>query len=224
MERGRHVPVVEADRWSYLRWFPGKIGPSQSNGSVDLIQLLEPVLIIVVFDFFCFVQRQCQPHLTEAAKTSVEGICTKMNNMSVENAKKIRDKHNELLKENGLAGKQTKKIQKKKFNISIAIIINRWYIMKLWNWVRQPGDYRLLNPDGQFIVDSRPVEFEIGARSRCDWVRQPGEIFRCWTPMANCFCFLLELLELKKGKGFIIDSRPVEFDGIWWNWIGINWN
>lgn len=53
------------------------------------------------------LQRQCQPHLTEAAKTSVEGICTKMNNMSVEYAKKIRDKHNELLKENGLAGKPT---------------------------------------------------------------------------------------------------------------------
>lgn len=49
------------------------------------------------------LKRQCQPHLTEAAKTSVEGICTKMNNLSVEYAKKIRDKHNELLKENGLA-------------------------------------------------------------------------------------------------------------------------
>nr|CAG4642351.1 EOG090X02BU [Evadne anonyx] len=49
------------------------------------------------------LKRQCQPHLTEAAKTSVEGICTKMNNMSIEYAKKIRDKHNELLKENGLA-------------------------------------------------------------------------------------------------------------------------
>lgn len=30
-----------------------------------------------------------------------------MNNLSVEYAKKIRDKHNELLKENGLAGKPT---------------------------------------------------------------------------------------------------------------------
>jgi len=49
------------------------------------------------------LKRQCQPHLTEAAKSSVEGICTKMNNTSVEYAKKIRDKHNELLKENGLA-------------------------------------------------------------------------------------------------------------------------
>lgn len=50
------------------------------------------------------LKRQCQPHLTEAAKSSVEGICIKMNNLSVEYAKKIRDKHNELLKENGLAG------------------------------------------------------------------------------------------------------------------------
>jgi phosphorylated CTD-interacting factor 1 len=43
--------------------------------------------------------------LTEAAKSSVEGICIKMNNLAAEYAKKIRDKHNELLKENGLAGK-----------------------------------------------------------------------------------------------------------------------
>nr|CAG4637646.1 EOG090X02BU [Chydorus sphaericus] len=49
------------------------------------------------------LKRQCQPHLTEAAKSSVEGICTKMNNLSAEYAKKIRDKHYELLKENGLA-------------------------------------------------------------------------------------------------------------------------
>lgn len=49
------------------------------------------------------LKRQCQPHLTEAARSSVEGICVKMNNLSAEYAKKIRDRHNELLKENGLA-------------------------------------------------------------------------------------------------------------------------
>lgn len=50
------------------------------------------------------LKRQCQPHLTEAAKSSVEGICVKMNHLAAEYAKKIRDKHNDLLKENGLAG------------------------------------------------------------------------------------------------------------------------
>nr|CAG4647720.1 EOG090X02BU [Moina brachiata] len=49
------------------------------------------------------LKRQCQPHLTEAARSSVEGICVKMNHLSAEYAKKIRDKHNELLKEHGLA-------------------------------------------------------------------------------------------------------------------------
>nr|CAG4635992.1 EOG090X02BU [Eubosmina coregoni] len=49
------------------------------------------------------LKRQCQPHLTEAARSSIEGICVKMNNLSAEYAKKIRDRHNELLKENGLA-------------------------------------------------------------------------------------------------------------------------
>ena len=57
------------------------------------------------------LKRQCQPHLTEAARSSVEGICVKMNNLSSEYAKKIRDRHNELLKENGLAGKLTGKNQ-----------------------------------------------------------------------------------------------------------------
>ncbi|XP_045193105.1 mRNA (2'-O-methyladenosine-N(6)-)-methyltransferase-like [Mercenaria mercenaria] len=45
------------------------------------------------------LKRQCQPHVTEAAKTSVEGICTKMYNMACEMAKKISDKHWELLRE-----------------------------------------------------------------------------------------------------------------------------
>ena len=65
------------------------------------------------------LKRQCQPHLTEAAKSSVEGICVKMNNLSTEYAKKIRDKHNELLKENGLAGKK---------NMDINSLDNRWLI------------------------------------------------------------------------------------------------
>ncbi|KAK7070756.1 mRNA (2'-O-methyladenosine-N(6)-)-methyltransferase [Halocaridina rubra] len=49
-------------------------------------------------------QRQCQPHLTEAAKQSVEGICTKIYNLSVEHAKKIREKHLQILEENNIRG------------------------------------------------------------------------------------------------------------------------
>jgi hypothetical protein len=49
-------------------------------------------------------QRQCQPHLTETVKESVEGICLKIYHLSADYAKKIKEKHNEVLKENGISG------------------------------------------------------------------------------------------------------------------------
>ncbi|KAL3859388.1 hypothetical protein ACJMK2_009611 [Sinanodonta woodiana] len=49
------------------------------------------------------LKRQCQPHVTEAAKCSVEGICTKMYNMAYETVKKIQEKQTELLKENNIS-------------------------------------------------------------------------------------------------------------------------
>lgn len=50
------------------------------------------------------LKRQCQPHVTEAAKHSVEGICTKMYNMACDTAKKILSKHWEMLKEHNIHG------------------------------------------------------------------------------------------------------------------------
>ena len=41
----------------------------------------------------------------EAAKESVEGICTKIYNLSVEHSKKLREKHLQLLEENNIRGK-----------------------------------------------------------------------------------------------------------------------
>ena len=40
-----------------------------------------------------------QPHITEAAKSSVEGICRKMYNLSVDYANKAAEKNAEILKE-----------------------------------------------------------------------------------------------------------------------------
>ena len=51
------------------------------------------------------LKRQCQPHLTEAVKSSVEGICTKIYNQSCESAKKIAVKHWGILKEYGITRK-----------------------------------------------------------------------------------------------------------------------
>lgn len=48
------------------------------------------------------LQRQCQPHLTETVKKSVEGICLKIYHLSVEYSKKIKDRQSVLLKEQGI--------------------------------------------------------------------------------------------------------------------------
>jgi len=52
----------------------------------------------------CMFQGQCQPHLMETVKESVEGICLKIYHLSADYAKKIKEKHSELLKENGISG------------------------------------------------------------------------------------------------------------------------
>lgn len=48
------------------------------------------------------LKRQCEPHLVETVKGSVETLCTKIYTLSAEHVKKIRDRHILLLKENGL--------------------------------------------------------------------------------------------------------------------------
>lgn len=48
------------------------------------------------------LKRQCQPHLTEAAKKSVEGICSKIYNLSCDYSKKIHDKHWGILNVEGI--------------------------------------------------------------------------------------------------------------------------
>ncbi|EEB18306.1 Phosphorylated CTD-interacting factor, putative [Pediculus humanus corporis] len=45
---------------------------------------------------------QCQPHLTETVKESVEGICLKIYHLSKDHTKKIMEKSKEVLKESGI--------------------------------------------------------------------------------------------------------------------------
>ncbi|PSN36211.1 Phosphorylated CTD-interacting factor 1 [Blattella germanica] len=47
--------------------------------------------------------RQCQPHLMETVKESVEGICLKIYHLSADYAKKVKEKHSDLLKEHGIS-------------------------------------------------------------------------------------------------------------------------
>ncbi|UYV81185.1 PCIF1 [Cordylochernes scorpioides] len=48
------------------------------------------------------LKQQCQPHITETAKASVEAICTKMAALSTEYCRKIREKHWGILNEHGI--------------------------------------------------------------------------------------------------------------------------
>ncbi|XP_060518197.1 mRNA (2'-O-methyladenosine-N(6)-)-methyltransferase [Cylas formicarius] len=53
-------------------------------------------------DRLAHLKQQCQPHLTETVRVSVEGICLKIYNLSCEYAKKVREKSNSILKEHGM--------------------------------------------------------------------------------------------------------------------------
>lgn len=48
------------------------------------------------------LRRQCGPHVSAAAKDSVEGICSKVYHISLEYARRIREKHLAILKENNI--------------------------------------------------------------------------------------------------------------------------
>ncbi|CAH0557430.1 unnamed protein product [Brassicogethes aeneus] len=53
-------------------------------------------------DRLAHLKQQCQPHLTDTVKISVEGICLKIYNLSCEYAKKVREKSNGILKEHNM--------------------------------------------------------------------------------------------------------------------------
>lgn len=48
------------------------------------------------------LKRQCEPHLVATVRGTVEALCTKIYNISAENARKIRERHAQVLKDNGI--------------------------------------------------------------------------------------------------------------------------
>ena len=72
------------------------------HGAYFLLQHLSMSILKLYLLFIILKQRQCQPHLAETAKASVEGICLKIYHLSAEYARKIREKQSVLLKENGI--------------------------------------------------------------------------------------------------------------------------
>lgn len=53
-------------------------------------------------DRLAHLKRQCEPHLVATVKGSVEQLCTKIYLLAAENSKKIRERHIQLLKDNGI--------------------------------------------------------------------------------------------------------------------------
>ncbi|XP_074262692.1 mRNA (2'-O-methyladenosine-N(6)-)-methyltransferase isoform X1 [Saimiri boliviensis] len=58
------------------------------------------------------LRRQCGPHVSAAAKDSVEGICSKIYHISLEYVKRIREKHLAILKENNISVCGTQQLQR----------------------------------------------------------------------------------------------------------------
>lgn len=71
---------------------------------VEVVFLIMFVFWVTFQERLAHLKRQCQPHLTETAKSSVEGICSKMYNISCESVRKIHEFHWQLLKEHGIKG------------------------------------------------------------------------------------------------------------------------
>lgn len=59
---------------------------------------------LVLQDRLEHLRKQCGPHVSAAAKDSVEGICSKIYYISLEYVKRIREKHLAILKENNISG------------------------------------------------------------------------------------------------------------------------
>lgn len=71
----------------------------------DAFQWLRKTLNATYDDYLerlAHLKQQCQPHLMEAAKASVEGICSKIYSMSCDYAKKIHNKHWSILNQHGI--------------------------------------------------------------------------------------------------------------------------
>lgn len=58
-------------------------------------------------DRLAHLKRQCEPHLVATVKVSVEQLCSKIYYLSAEHARKIRERHMQLLKDNGIPEPQS---------------------------------------------------------------------------------------------------------------------
>ncbi|XP_055613614.1 mRNA (2'-O-methyladenosine-N(6)-)-methyltransferase [Uranotaenia lowii] len=53
-------------------------------------------------DRLTHLRRQCEPHIVETVRSSVEQLCAKIYHISAQHVKTIRDRHSQILKESGI--------------------------------------------------------------------------------------------------------------------------
>lgn len=98
--------VVKWNAEDTFQWLRRTVGATFDDFQVRLSILAPKELDNLCANHFqdrlTHLKRQCQPHLTETVKDSVEGICLKIYNLSAEYAKKVKDKNNKIAKDNGL--------------------------------------------------------------------------------------------------------------------------
>ncbi|VVC46001.1 Hypothetical protein CINCED_3A025548 [Cinara cedri] len=71
----------------------------------DTLQWLRKTVGATYVDFqerLNHLKAQCQPHIAQTVKESVEGICSKVYHLSVEYARKVKEKNSELLAAQGI--------------------------------------------------------------------------------------------------------------------------
>lgn len=74
----------------------------QAEETFSWLRKEQNALLEDYLDRLTHLRRQCGPHLAQAAKASVEGICVKMYHLARDCAKKIQDKSWAVLREHGI--------------------------------------------------------------------------------------------------------------------------
>ena len=67
-------------------------------------QICVPLCLVSVQERLAHLKRQCQPHLTEVAQSSVEGLCLKWYHGCCYIARMVQEMGNQILKDQGITG------------------------------------------------------------------------------------------------------------------------
>lgn len=104
--------VVKWNTEDTLQWLRKTVGATY----VDFQERLNHLKVKIknkyaskkIINIYYFLQAQCQPHIAQTVKDSVEGICSKVYHLSVEYARKVKEKNSELLIAQGITGESIK--------------------------------------------------------------------------------------------------------------------